>query len=690
MTKIKTLLLFIIFTMLLSSGCVYYNTFFLAKKHFKIAENYREDAETDELPSQSVAGYEKAIEKSSKVLVYYPDSKYVDDALFLLGMSLLWTNEPIKSATKFEELLTAFPDSKFADEAQYWRSVAWMKAGEFEKAEAEFENLIEMGEHAEDASFMWAMSFYEKEDYVSAELKFVEFIEGYPESPLVSSAALHLMRIYWRWSDFAQVLEQDKFIVLEQLQPDQWFESRMTIGEALLKLGRLEDALAHFQQMKEVRGFSDNIGDIEVRIGLIFYAQDDTTTAASTWRDVTERYKRTEAAAWAYYYLGEMYLDYSNYELALEMFQLAGKQGRGTEVVTMALEMAEAIQEIIDLQTQIVAGGDSITNLVELQIELAEMYVLKLNQPDSAISQYRRILEENPQDALAPKANYALGWTYAYSKNDWDTADSAYAVLLQKYSDSDYALGAVQYFEGRGAALDSTEVRSVGYYFIKAEELLLTNKNPEQALIYYSFVIDSFPSSALVPKSLLAKAYIYLEYQDKRDEAKILYELVTDYYPGTAYDSLAQLRLGSGTIRMKEAPKELDSLSTDIFAGKDDKPLEPEVLDEDLERLTLYPVTPLEYNYPETEWRVQFRGKKIRFKIFVDAFANVKDAEIYHSCGSKIIDETMLREMEEVEFDPEKLDVTERNMWYFYDIRVMRPKGAEYKRGEDIRQRENN
>ncbi len=691
MTKIKILLFsLILITVVLSSGCVYYNTFFLAKKHYKIAEKYREEAETDELPSQSASGYEKAIEKSSKVLAFYPESKWVDDALFLLGMSFLWTDEPVKAATKFEELLTAFPDSKYEQEARYWRSVAWMKAGEFEKAEAEFKALIEDGEYAEEAAFMIAMGFYEKEDYVSAQLKFEEFIENYPKSPNVSRAALMLMRIFWDWGEYDMILAQDENIKQDQLSEDDWFESRMKIGEALLELGRLEEALAHFQSMKKVKEFRDRIGDIEVRVGLIFYAQDDTAKAAQTWRDVTEDYKRSGAAAWAFYYLGEMYLDNSNYELALEMFEQASKQGIMNEAAQLALEMAEAIRNILDMQKQLAEAADSSKNPVEMRIELAEMYVLKLGQPDSAISQYRQILAENPTDPLAPKASYALGWTYAYAKQDWETADSAFAGLLQGYSESDYALGAVKYFEGRGAALDSTEVRSVGYYFIKAEELLLTNNNPQQALRYYDVVIDSFPTSSLVPKSLLAKAYIYVEFMDNSDEARAIYQSISEQYPGTEYDSLAQLRLGGGRISKPVAPDLPDSLMAEKFVKTDEKPPLPEKEEEDIERLTLYPLRPLEYNYPEQEWRVQYRGKKIRFKIFVDAFAKVKEAEIYESCGNPVIDEAMLPEIEKMEFDPEKLDVTKRNQWYIYDIRVMRPSDAEYKRGGDIRENPNN
>ncbi|MFP4458007.1 MAG: tetratricopeptide repeat protein [Candidatus Zixiibacteriota bacterium] len=693
MTKINKLLLTIFIVLLTGSGCVYYNTFFLAKKHYKHADKIREKSESETIPEEAKSSYNITIEKASKVLAFYPTSKYVDDALFLLGMSLLWTDEPVKSATKFEELLGSFPDSKFADEAQYWRSIAWMKAGEFEKAESAFELIKEDNEdYAERAAFMIAESYYEQDDYVSAELEYEKFIEEYPKSSLVSLAAFRLMDIAYQFTRYERVIELEEFINPNDLNDTQWFTANMRIGEAYIELARLDDALKHFRKMKKNRSFANQMGDIEVRIGRIFYERDDTTRAAETWREVGKRFPYTNASAWAFYYLGVMSFNAGNLELALEMFEKSQSEARGTEIAAISRERADAIRKIIEMRIALSDSTDSLRNPAEIRMELAEMYVLKLDQPDSAINQYRRLLDEMPKSELAPKAMYSLGWTYANSKEDWDTADSVYASLLKKHADTDYAIGAVDYFQSRGAALDSTEVRSVGYYFVNAEEYLFTYNNPEKALETYQKVIRDYPESYLVPKAMLAVAYIYVEYMNESSKAEKVYSAISAEYPGTSYDSLAQIRLGQRDIEFEdERPKPSDSLLAEFKRRDEDhderrKPGEltqkerDSLLAGDLPPLRLYPVEPLELEYPEQEWSTQLRGKVTRLKIFVDAFCKVDRVEILASCGNEIIDRAIKEAMLEAEFDPEKLDVTKRNNWYLYEVRVRRPKSAEYRR----------
>ena len=67
----------------LLSSCAYYNTFFNAKKYFR---------EANKLPlvkgrssSEANKKYNKAIKKCGIIITDYKNSKYVDDAVFMLG-----------------------------------------------------------------------------------------------------------------------------------------------------------------------------------------------------------------------------------------------------------------------------------------------------------------------------------------------------------------------------------------------------------------------------------------------------------------------------------------------------------------------------------------------------------------------------------------------------------------------------
>jgi tetratricopeptide (TPR) repeat protein len=487
----------------------------------------------------------------------------------------------------------------------------------------------------------------------------------------------------------------------KMLKPEEWFRVQMLYGEALIKLDKYSDALDHFKKMEETISFKQRIGDILVQIGLIFYAQNDTLQAADTWRSVNLRFQKTESSSWAFYYLAEMYLKYGNLEKALDNYQKAIDEYRLSQVIELAQEKVDALRKILAIKEELAQAV--VPNASEKRIELAEMYVLKLNQPDSAISQYRKILKDTPDDPLAPKAGYALAWTYAFAKNEFSNADREFAQLLKQYPESDYALGAVKYFESRGAALDSTEVRSVGYYFIKAEEYLLTFKNPSRALEFYDIVIDSFPTSVLVPKALAAKAYIYSEYLNNPQLAQETYEIISQKYPQTPFDRLALVRLGRREIGVKPStPSTSDSILALLRAksesgktGEDIKFLTPSDMYADADkrnsgnyadlpkapRNPLKPF-PLEYNYPEQEWQAEFRRKVIKFRIFIDAFCKISKATIEPNggTGNYIIDQAVLQYIldNDVEFDPNNIKVTDRNQWFRWEHQLEKPYSMRY------------
>jgi len=69
-------------------SCVYFNTFYNAETSFKKAMKIIEESpilDDDELPSQAKKLLGDAIDNSKLVIKEYPDSKYVDDAIFIIA-----------------------------------------------------------------------------------------------------------------------------------------------------------------------------------------------------------------------------------------------------------------------------------------------------------------------------------------------------------------------------------------------------------------------------------------------------------------------------------------------------------------------------------------------------------------------------------------------------------------------------
>ncbi len=130
----------VVLALLSFNGCAYFNTFYDVKKKFNEAEKEtnsrrppdqqpsgtppRQNAPAPPRQAQSVPidKYQKVIQAASRLLEYYPKSRWVDDALLLMGISYYRIGDYSRAERKFTELITIFPDSKHAGDAVIWKA----------------------------------------------------------------------------------------------------------------------------------------------------------------------------------------------------------------------------------------------------------------------------------------------------------------------------------------------------------------------------------------------------------------------------------------------------------------------------------------------------------------------------------------------------------------------------------------
>ena len=114
--QIRTPFILLLVFWLPLSGCVYYNTFYNARRIYRTAEKARLEAKANpanRLAATSFRGhYLNAIARASVVLDLHPGSKWVDDSLLLIGKAYYWREEYDDALLKFRELQTNFPASQ--------------------------------------------------------------------------------------------------------------------------------------------------------------------------------------------------------------------------------------------------------------------------------------------------------------------------------------------------------------------------------------------------------------------------------------------------------------------------------------------------------------------------------------------------------------------------------------------------
>ena len=129
---------------LINVSCVYFNTFYNAEASFKKALKIIEESpilDNDELPSQATKLLGDAIDNSQIVLNEYSDSKFVDDAIYIIAISSLLRNEVAIAESYFNQLLNKYPDSKFHSLSEAWLAYTHFHLGLVDSARSEIKKI---------------------------------------------------------------------------------------------------------------------------------------------------------------------------------------------------------------------------------------------------------------------------------------------------------------------------------------------------------------------------------------------------------------------------------------------------------------------------------------------------------------------------------------------------------------------
>ena len=230
---------------------LYYNTATLFEDAEKEILSQKRDLFSNEplvIPGNAKTALVKVIEKSSKLLQFYSNSSYVDDALTMLGKSFYYQGNYQKSKRKFEELLATNPDDETTTEANLWIAKCLFELREFTEAlriievvrvkavEENYENIIK-------ESYVQEIKYrIRKEEYTLAISLTNEFAEVYDDDVVRAQIYYELGNLYKLTNDNDKaILAYEKVF---EYEPDFDLEIIATIkyANALRNAGQAEKA----------------------------------------------------------------------------------------------------------------------------------------------------------------------------------------------------------------------------------------------------------------------------------------------------------------------------------------------------------------------------------------------------------------------------------------------------------------
>lgn len=655
------------------SGCAYYNTFYNARKSFKEGEKVQKSANPMSRQTAGKAQYEEAIKRASKVLTFYPKSRWADDALFLIGKAYFNLGEYVKAKRKFEELEASFPQSKLVDESRFYVSLCQYHLGEQIEAISSLKSLLESKKTDKkrkgEVSFRIGEIYFQNQEHARAITYFEKTLNEFDPDTLSAIAQFHIGECFWLREDYAEAKEA--FAQAEKRSPslDLLFDSKFREGECSYALGDYQNGMKIYLELSQDKRFLAKLPWVRLKIAEGYLFLDELSLSLEEYLHVAETHPRTEPSAKAYFQLGQIYQHkFGDLAEAKKMYESCKNESPGSQIAKQALAQSANISKIEEYQREL--SQEETEKSSKPLFLLGELYLWQMNQPDSALAEYLTLVEKFPESEYAAKSLYAAGWIWEHLKKDTVEAERIYRRILTEYPQSDYVKRAKEFLN---ASPDSSDAFSPEKVYQEAESLLFVERDAYSALALYQRIMEQFPKSSYASKSAYAKAWALEHFTNLGDSTVVFaYQKVIDEYPDSKYAEEAKIKLGLSK-RVQPAPPPAPPPPPPSQPEKKDTTqiAKPDTSGPQIPKAP-NPVQKGRFVYPETEILSGIRGTVV-LKIRIGFDGRVAEVQVVNSLGNIWIDEAAKKATLETIFDPQKIDPKDLEGWFLYPVEVIPP-----------------
>jgi tetratricopeptide (TPR) repeat protein len=414
-------LLFIVFFSAVVAGCggtlkrgwtnftTYYNTFYNARQYFDEGERSirNQEVELDPAspvrihPAPTAAGdksFEKAIAKCALVLERHAQSKWVDDALLLMGKSHYYRGDFSTAINRFEELNKLGTDSSLAEQATLWKGRALLDLRDYNRGIAYLEPLLQpypenwsittKGELQALIAEHQAMLGHWKEasDYLTKAIANIEDQQLLGRSHFLYAQMLEhqgkLGEAQYAYKQVPSYFPGTEYIY--------WFKIKQ--ANIARKQGNLEAALEIYERLRKNDKYVDRRAGLRLDMAQTLQEQGQTAEAEQLYQELLyggNRSDKRSLQADAYYQMGKIYGDvYRHYSMAAAYFDTSSSL-RSSDNITA--DSARTYMRYANLRLSI-ERADSLLKLGSLAPEQLDSVIERMRSDER-----KRLLETQPE-----------------------------------------------------------------------------------------------------------------------------------------------------------------------------------------------------------------------------------------------------------------------------------------------------
>lgn len=440
---------------ILTAGCAYFNTFYLAKKYYREGQKAQERSILESVAPEAATRYDQTIRQCQKVLADYPNSKWADDASFLLSAATYGKGDNVVAIRRLEEFQEKYPKSPFLPEARLILGLAHLKRRDYAEADSIFEacdrdypKLERRGElyyyagesRAAQRDYRLAIAWYERAaEAAKSRRERADALRRMGDAMVASDRPDRAIEVY---ADALRSEERSKYRL----------DLALRRAEALRDLKRFDDALALLEQWRPNAIAEKREGELLLRLHDVRARVGKTDEAIAGYRRLIETYPNTPVAADAQFRIGYLYESALNdYDGAAKEYEKL-KTGPPSEFQTQANRRSQGLNALKKYRETL--GADTTGAQARSAFLLAELYYFQLERPDSALLQYATVESQYPQSVYAPKSAYARLWITALDRSDTLAVRAMTDSMATRYRGTRFAESALYFWKRWSGASD--------------------------------------------------------------------------------------------------------------------------------------------------------------------------------------------------------------------------------------------
>lgn len=547
----------------------YFNTYFMASADYEEAFNlYRTSTvasfnrRLDSLNiTPSVSGdikdkLNKVIERASKVIQIHKNSKYLDDAVLLIGKSYFYLGDYLQAERKFNEFLTNLSASDLYDEAMYYLGVTKMKLRKTDEASIILKNLASTAKDKEvrsEAAGELGINAFGKKNYKDAIDYFRESINNTSDKDNKALKQFILARIFSIYEPNRAAAEFQKVLDFTS-DFDLVFYANLNYAKALDRDKQFAKAYEELDNLRrkyrEVQEYKQ-LAELELANNL--YGQKKTKDAITGYFDVVIDYPSTVAASDAYYYLANHYETVeNNYLKALVNYKKSTEENPASDFLSLSKKKVDVFTRYFSLHEKIDTAFKVTIPTTNKDLEKRR----KVRDEEKGITPNKIDDQNNPPNG---RENGKGSGMRSLDFNDTDFKDSTKdkgerkkkeglkTETEDKLKDSDTT---------NVVTIDTSAVRrgideKFNAYYELAELFLYDLKRVDSSVYYLKVILQDFKDADKTSRTLYTLATIYAN-NNEPDKANDIYKEIIQQYPNTIFANESRKILGLTTVELEE------------------------------------------------------------------------------------------------------------------------------------------